>query len=433
MSEGEGTPMVRRERPKNNKVYKVHTLFLHLLELAEILSDSCAFLHTSNPINKVLCISRSEVVTKQVMKPIGRLFIEDLASVYFFGVYFSIITVLFASANHEDYYDGTIAVRLLYVSVISLCIMLFHDQYDLNARNIQIKQSNCPGYDPLQFSLNEFVHSTTCDVKYTEYLAPFSGLIVPARVEEISSDPVLTERCKNLFKSHSHGGALLKSFLNSNTFTLNRQKSRDISADPHIGELKFPPILSRSHSLEEGGAQGSAPTSSSSHNGGSTVSAAASVVSPSRVHSFSTDGELTEKESKEKAKSQRLAARKAFDEFEFPDLSPAAKAMFIDRRFSHNFNVRGVNYMTDKKKVHPGSAMCKLMLLELYEVESRDGDRHDHIAVRGMAKARREAIAALPGNPFQFIVNFQIPGDPPVSIIHFLSGCVSYLVRISFR
>ena len=36
------------------------------------------------------------------------------------------------------------------------------------------------------------------------------------------------------------------------------------------------------------------------------------------------------------------------------------------------------------------------------------------MASRGAAKERMEAIAALPGNPFQIIVNFQIPGDPPV-------------------
>lgn len=107
-----------------------------------------------------------------------------------------------------------------------------------------------------------------------------------------------------------------------------------------------------------------------------------------------------------------------FDGFEFDDLSKTARGMYVDRKFTHNFQVRGPSYMEDQLKIHPGSAMCKLMLLELYEVEaSKDGDRHDHIAIRGLAKARREAIAALPGNPFQIIINFQIPGDPPVSFL----------------
>ncbi len=103
-----------------------------------------------------------------------------------------------------------------------------------------------------------------------------------------------------------------------------------------------------------------------------------------------------------------------FDTFEFTDLSAAARQMYVDRKHTHAFQVRGPNYMDDKKKIHPGSAMCKLMLLELYEVESKDGDRHDHVASRGLAKQRREKIASLPGNPFQIIINFQIPGDPPV-------------------
>ena len=56
---------------------------------------------------------------------------------------------------------------------------------------------------------------------------------------------------------------------------------------------------------------------------------------------------------------------------------------------------------------------------EIYEVDaSREPegskDRHDHVVRRGLARRRLESIAALPGQPFQFIVNFQIPGDPPV-------------------
>ena len=104
-----------------------------------------------------------------------------------------------------------------------------------------------------------------------------------------------------------------------------------------------------------------------------------------------------------------------FDTFQFDDLSDFAREQFLDRKDDHKFSVRGENYLNDKKKFHPGPAMCKMMLLEVYEVESKDGDRHDHIAVRGLANSRREAIAALPGSPFQILLNFQIPGDPPVS------------------
>ena len=60
------------------------------------------------------------------------------------------------------------------------------------------------------------------------------------------------------------------------------------------------------------------------------------------------------------------------------------------------------------------------VLQEIYEVDAAkepegSKDRHDHVVTRGLARRRREAIAALPSRPFQFIVNFQIPGDPPVS------------------
>lgn len=105
-----------------------------------------------------------------------------------------------------------------------------------------------------------------------------------------------------------------------------------------------------------------------------------------------------------------------FDSFQFDDLSDFARDQFLDRNADHKFSVRGPAYLDDKKKQHPGNAVCKLMLLEVYEVETdKDGDRHDHIALRGLAKSRRDSIAALPGNPFQIIMNFQIPGDPPVS------------------
>jgi Protein ENHANCED DISEASE RESISTANCE 2, C-terminal len=43
------------------------------------------------------------------------------------------------------------------------------------------------------------------------------------------------------------------------------------------------------------------------------------------------------------------------------------------------------------------------------------------VAQRGRARDRVEEIARNAGNPFQFIVNFQIPGDPPVSIVAFFA------------
>lgn len=106
-----------------------------------------------------------------------------------------------------------------------------------------------------------------------------------------------------------------------------------------------------------------------------------------------------------------------FSSFCFADLSDLARDQFLDRREDHKFSVRSSTYLDDKKKEHPGDAICKLMLLEVYEVDAeKDGERHDHIALRGLARSRRDTIAALPGNPFQIIMNFQIPGDPPVCL-----------------
>ena len=82
--------------------------------------------------------------------------------------------------------------------------------------------------------------------------------------------------------------------------------------------------------------------------------------------------------------------------------------------------------MTDKKKIPAGPALCKLLCLETFEVNiDRDGDRHDHIAQRGVVKRRIDAIQCLKDPPFLFILNFQIPGEPPVSdICIYMCVCV---------
>ena len=78
--------------------------------------------------------------------------------------------------------------------------------------------------------------------------------------------------------------------------------------------------------------------------------------------------------------------------------------------------------MEDQKKIAPGAAMSKLMLLELYEVEAKDeNQRHDHIVSRGKAKQRLEALRTLPEHLFFIVLNFQIPGDPPVSIVSYFA------------
>ena len=77
--------------------------------------------------------------------------------------------------------------------------------------------------------------------------------------------------------------------------------------------------------------------------------------------------------------------------------------------------------MEDQKKIAPGAAMSKLMLLELYEVEAKDGDRHDHVVSRGKAKQRLEALRTLPEHLFFIVFNIQLPGDPPISIVSYFA------------
>ena len=62
-----------------------------------------------------------------------------------------------------------------------------------------------------------------------------------------------------------------------------------------------------------------------------------------------------------------------------------------------------------------------LISRKVYEVDPTDGNRYDDIANKGLAKQRRETIGNLPGHPFQLIVNFQAPGDPPVCVVAFFA------------
>lgn len=118
----------------------------------------------------------------------------------------------------------------------------------------------------------------------------------------------------------------------------------------------------------------------------------------------------------------RDLSSQSFDRFEFSDVLPEAKKHYWDAGSSHHFELRGATYLEDKTKSHPGPAMLKLMLMELYEVDaSEPGDRHDHICSKGLAKKRIEAISSLPGKPFIFVINFQIPGDPPISMVAYFA------------
>jgi hypothetical protein len=126
---------------------------------------------------------------------------------------------------------------------------------------------------------------------------------------------------------------------------------------------------------------------------------------------------------------------------EFTDQSEAEKSMSRDLRMAHKFSVRGKNYARDGKKIQTGPAIFRLVIMEVYEVET--GTRHDHIASMGRAKERIDALNrssvtsfpsspsllillnSLPEPPLLFVMNFQIPGDPPVSIMSIFAASPS--------
>lgn len=54
----------------------------------------------------------------------------------------------------------------------------------------------------------------------------------------------------------------------------------------------------------------------------------------------------------------------------------------------------------------------------VYKVEP-ERLRKDHIVSKGKAAALLQEMLALEGQPFIFVVNFQVPGDPPLSMVHF--------------
>eukprot|EP01034_Spumella_vulgaris_P039018 gene39018-48185_t len=348
------------------KVVKLSSLFLNVHEMVEIVTDATSFLHTSTGITNVLCVSRSEHVTAASARPVVRALVEDLLASYAFRPWLTVVAVVFLCS---DYSSVRFPLTLILVSLVALTSTWYHDQLIIHTRNLAIAKqqqhqnqhhSKTP-VGPLQVAVSEFMPQQS--VTYNEFYAPAPGC----------------ERPKSVSKSRVDATKVT-----SPTKPVTSSNASDVSSPQKNAQPEV-----------------------------ATTSSFSSVIS--------TSAALSQKDIAESKKKRVMAARKAFDDFEFTDLSPAARAMFVDRKFSHTFQVRGGNYLDDKKKVHPGSAMCKLMLLELYEVESKDGDRHDHIASRGLAKQRREAISALPGNPFVIVANFQIPGDPPISIVTYFA------------
>ena len=84
--------------------------------------------------------------------------------------------------------------------------------------------------------------------------------------------------------------------------------------------------------------------------------------------------------------------------------------------------------MQDSAKIPAGEPLSRLICVESYRVDkSREGigvdgkqlERHDHVAIRGRCRRRLDAFLCLKDPPFVFVLNFQLPGDPPVSMVSY--------------
>ena len=104
-----------------------------------------------------------------------------------------------------------------------------------------------------------------------------------------------------------------------------------------------------------------------------------------------------------------------FETFEMRDANESLAAVCQDAQADHDFKVRGPSYLTTRAKVPAGAALGRLFHLDIFSV--REGkSREDHIVSRGRARARLEQLRELDGAPFVMVVNFQVPGTPPVSM-----------------
>lgn len=127
----------------------------------------------------------------------------------------------------------------------------------------------------------------------------------------------------------------------------------------------------------------------------------------------------------------------SLDDFKFIDITPDGLNQFVDIAEDNTFEVRGKNYMEDKIKIPAQLPLMKMVLLELYEVNSDiDGDRHDHVCLKARAQRRIKSIRNV--SPLVFVLNLQIPGDPPVSIVTYWAlppefGTTEYLNLDNFN
>lgn len=102
----------------------------------------------------------------------------------------------------------------------------------------------------------------------------------------------------------------------------------------------------------------------------------------------------------------------------FNDQTEYECSVFHDLRCTHDFFVRGQDYLVDGVKEHTGPALFRFVVSEFIEVPDLDGtgrSRYDHIVTMGRIKQRVNAFCSLPEPPEVLVMNYQYPGAPGVS------------------
>jgi len=95
---------------------------------------------------------------------------------------------------------------------------------------------------------------------------------------------------------------------------------------------------------------------------------------------------------------------------------------YYDPGRGNSFRVRGRRYLHDRLKTPAGPPVGELVIAYVFRISPENpGQREDHIASRGrMAEILREMqdMKGRDGKPtFFFLLNFQVPGDPPLSMV----------------
>lgn len=109
--------------------------------------------------------------------------------------------------------------------------------------------------------------------------------------------------------------------------------------------------------------------------------------------------------------------------FKFTDQNSKLASFGSCSRNKQNFSLRGRYYMNDKKKGEGRPALGNLLRFDMIITPpgSAAPDRTDHIALLPEVQDVIEVISSLDEKPFVFILNIQLPGDPPVNLVFYIA------------